>query len=439
MTCTHRRLDVRRLVYGSFLAMTMLLAVFGSAVAQAPFDGPVRFGIILPPVPEDASEVDPTGYGIPAGAAMQGATMAIDEFSQNAGLLGIELDIPIVEAADAEEARAEAQRLVTEEGVYGFMGGFGEARAQALAEVAAEHGVPFLNIGTSLGALRHEACRPTSFHVVPSDAMYLDATIGFFVRSEFRRWSFVTPDTERGRALEERARWSMNNRHFGARVAGALSVRPEDPDWDTVLEDLESHDSDIVLMLVEPAQQLALLEAAEQSEVDAQFTGFPYPPSQTREFYDAARDRAPNRGSGYWTNAWEATLDSYGARELNARYRQRFEEPMTASAWAAFVSVKLLYEGAMFGQSTEPDSVIEQLGSTNAAFDVWKGIGVSFRPWDNQLRQSMYLVQITPDVEDAFDMVFLVGELPALYLPRTDPVERLDQLGDLENRTRCTF
>jgi len=36
-------------------------------------------------------------------------------------------------------------------------------------------------------------------------------------------------------------------------------------------------------------------------------------------------------------------------------------------------------------------------------------------------------------------MVSLVGELPAIYMPGTDPVERLDQLGDLRDRTRCAF
>ncbi len=72
-------------------------------------------------------------------------------------------------------------------------------------------------------------------------------------------------------------------------------------------------------------------------------------------------------------------------------------------------------------------------------FDLWKGIGTSFRPWDHQMRQSMYLVKIREDEPDPFAMGILVGELPAIYLPGTDPIERLDQMGDLEDRSTCTF
>lgn len=417
----------------------VLLWFLGTAAAQAPFEGPVRFGLILPPVPEQGSEVDVTGWDVPARAALQGATMAIDEFSQTAEMLGVELDVPVVHASTVEEVRAEAERLIAEEGVYAIAGGFGEAEALALSDVAAEHGVPFVNIGTSAGSLRNEQCARTTFHVVPSDAMYLDALVGFFVRSEFRRWAFVTEESERGQALEARARWSMENRHFGARPGVSVPVPADGADWDGVLEELVAAEPDVVLMLIGSAQQLALLEAAEGSEVEAQFTGFPHPPSQTREFFDAARDRSPTFGIGYWETAWEATLDAYGAREFNARYLDRFGEPMTTSAWTAIVAVKLLYEAATFGQSTDPESVLEQLANENAAFDIWKGIGVSFRPWNHQLRQSLFLVQVDPQEENAFDMVFLVGELPALYLPRTDPIERLDQLGDLESQSRCTF
>jgi len=32
-----------------------------------------------------------------------------------------------------------------------------------------------------------------------------------------------------------------------------------------------------------------------------------------------------------------------------------------------------------------------------------------------------------------------VGELPAIYMPGTDPIERLDQLGDLAAESSCSL
>ena len=112
---------------------------------------------------------------------------------------------------------------------------------------------------------------------------------------------------------------------------------------------------------------------------------------------------------------------------------------MDGPAWAAYMSVKMLYEAATFGGGVEADKVLAYLENPATNFDVYKGIGVSFRPWDHQLRQSLYLIKINPDADSALNLADLVGELPALYLPGTDPLERLDQLGDLERASPCNF
>jgi len=110
---------------------------------------------------------------------------------------------------------------------------------------------------------------------------------------------------------------------------------------------------------------------------------------------------------------------------------------MEAPAWAVYQAVKLAYEAAFFGGGTSAEQVLGYLEAETTVFDVWKGIGTTFRPWDGQLRQSLYLVKISETETDPFTLVTLVGELPAIYMPGTDPVERLDQIGDLAAASRC--
>ena len=143
-------------------------------------------------------------------------------------------------------------------------------------------------------------------------------------------------------------------------------------------------------------------------------------------------------GASFRTLAFEATLDAYGARELNARYRQQFGQPMDPPAWAVYQAVKMLFEAATFGGSLEPDAVRAYFTAPSTVFDLYKGIGTSFRPWDRQLRQSIYLVSVSATDPDPFSMAVLVGELPAIYMPGSEVLERLDQIGDLEARSRCT-
>jgi hypothetical protein len=175
----------------------------------------------------------------------------------------------------------------------------------------------------------------------------------------------------------------------------------------------------------------------DKAGVTAETTGFPFPEAQTRAFFAASAKAAPRLGVGHRATAWEPSLDAYGAREFNSRFLLRWNEPMEASAWTVYNGIKILYEGAAFGGSVATESVMAYLLNQASVFDIYKGVGVSVRPWDRQMRQSLYLVKINPEAETPMDFGLLVGELPAIYMPGTDLVERLDQLGDLEAQSRC--
>jgi ABC transporter substrate binding protein (PQQ-dependent alcohol dehydrogenase system) len=415
------------------LALLGIAASFGVSLAQQP-----SLEIVIGLVGPDRSAGDELEAAVDR-AVRQGHEMVTDEFGLNAGMLGIDFRVPYAGVADADAAVAAAARLVDEEGAFALVGGWGGLDvATALSDWAAERGIPFLNAGESADVLRNDACRRTTFHLEPSDAMYLDAMAGWYVRSGFRRWFVLRSDDARGEALLARTRWSLRERHFGARIVGDRAVDSTEGAAD-VARRIGGTNADVVVLLLPARDQLTWLAALEQEGVEVAVAAHPDLESQSRAFMFASRDAAPRLGTGQRILAFEATLDAYGAREINARYRQRFGEPMDPAAWAAYQAVKILYEAAFFGRSSDPSDVYDQLTAEGAVFDLWKGIGASFRPWDHQLRQSMYLVEIREDEPEAFRLGLLVGELPAIYLPGTDPNERLDQIGDLADRTSCSF
>ncbi|HEX7021829.1 MAG TPA: hypothetical protein VF171_03160, partial [Trueperaceae bacterium] len=87
----------------------------------------------------------------------------------------------------------------------------------------------------------------------------------------------------------------------------------------------------------------------------------------------------------------------------------------------------------------DADKLVSYLQAPTTVFDVYKGIGTTFRPWDNQLRESLFLSKINAEAKTAWDRATLVGELPAIYKPGTDPIERLDQIGILQAASQCSF
>ncbi len=81
----------------------------------------------------------------------------------------------------------------------------------------------------------------------------------------------------------------------------------------------------------------------------------------------------------------------YSSGDLNGRYVEAFDEPMTESAWTAFVAVRMVGDGVTRTTSREPDALIEHLWGLES-FDASKGQPLSFRE-NGQLRQPLWIVQ----------------------------------------------
>jgi len=107
-----------------------------------------------------------------------------------------------------------------------------------------------------------------------------------------------------------------------------------------------------------------------------------------------ARDAVSAAKSSSTTRAesWDAALTRFGADTLNQRFLTRFREPMTPAAWNAWFAVKAIWESALRQKSGEPKQIAEYLAGDATQFDGHKGTPLSFRSWDHQLRQPLYLV-----------------------------------------------
>jgi ABC-type branched-subunit amino acid transport system substrate-binding protein len=425
------RLLRRKFLFG-FGALIGPILFLCQAHAQG-FPSEIRIGVILPePSASDESSLRDQVIEM----ARMGLVMAEEEHSFNSEMFGIEFAVITGHAPEGQAANV-AERILTEDGVFGIAGGFDEAEARALGEWAEERGIPFLNVGASADSLRNEECFATSFHVAPSAAMYLDSIAGWFIRAGFRQWYFIRDDTAEFAAQQERAVWSLRERHFGARQAGVTVLDDGRGLSDADLADLGGSGADLVVLLLDADRQIEVMRDLDAAGVTTMITGFPTDEAQTQAFFREIRETLPGGEPSFRATAWEPTLDAYGAREFNARFFMRWNQPMESPAWAVYQAVKILYEAAFFGQSVEPEDIIRHMQSPDVVFDVWKGIGTSFRAWDRQLRQSVYLVEIGEVGSDPEQVGLLVGELPAIYMPGTDPVERLDQLGDLAAQSRC--
>jgi hypothetical protein len=77
---------------------------------------------------------------------------------------------------------------------------------------------------------------------------------------------------------------------------------------------------------------------------------------------------------------WDATLEKFGAGQLNARFHAAYNVPMTAMAWAGWFAVKVLWESAARTRSARASDIQAFLASPRAHFDGHRGTPLRFDP-----------------------------------------------------------
>ena len=129
---------------------------------------------------------------------------------------------------------------------------------------------------------------------------------------------------------------------------------------------------------------------------------------------------------------WDASLERYGAGQLNPRFHDRFATAMDSEAWAGWVAVKIAAETCFRAKSCSARDLLDGLERPTARFDGHKGRPLSFRRWDHQLRQPLYVVRR----DDASREII---EVPARGSEGVSAAEQLDRLGASEGASSCKW
>ena len=102
---------------------------------------------------------------------------------------------------------------------------------------------------------------------------------------------------------------------------------------------------------------------------------------------------------------WHPALRRYGAAQLNARHRARFDAPMDSHAWAGWMAMKIIWESASRLDRSRGDTLADWLVSSRARFDGHKGRALFFDPATHELRQPLYVVRELAGSEDEIEEI----------------------------------
>jgi branched-chain amino acid transport system substrate-binding protein len=352
-----------------------------------------------------------------------GAELGLTDAHALAELFGKRIELLTETVTTPEAAGATGLRLARQNQVVALLGGADDESAEALRDAAQQSGALFFNVGASSDRLRGARCHRQTLHVFPSVGMHV-GTVGVWLLDERKltRWALLTSDSRLGREVEDAAVAFLARR--GGTVLARERVVPGTTDWGPVLQRFQSAGGDVVLVGVGKPDLLGVVRQYRMAGVRAQLAGVAPDPSGL-----LAAD--PGELAGVWPLAWHHELERFSARDLNGRFRKRFRRPLDGPAWAAWAAVKLLGEALVRGGATDASGVLRFIASA-PAFDGHKGQPLTFREWDHQLRQPMYVAGPRRTAAGA-------GRAGALEVLADVPRGNLDLVAPPRSESRCRF
>ena len=309
----------------------------------------------------ERSRVERAYLGQPGGPARDGVQVAIDEAKFELDAAGSAVTLDQLGAASLDAARAAAQQA-EKAGTAVLLTDLPADWTRAVADAVK---VPVLNVGNASDALREADCRANLWHLLPSERMRADALAQTLLA---RKWSQVLLLSGAGDATRSAAAQAAIKR-YGLKLVAAKTFK--------LSADPRERDAANPLLLT---GGLAY-DAVWVVDSDGEFArSLPYRTALPRPVVGDA---------GLAALAWHAQFDRFGAPQVARRFAKAAKRPMTAPDWAAWLAGRALVAAALAAPKGPPAAWAKALTATE--LDGSKGVQLSFRPWDGQLRQPLLL------------------------------------------------
>src|SRR6266545_273394 len=304
---------------------------------------------------------------------LRGTTLAIDEVNASGGVLGRKVDLLAEDSVTPQAAVTKAQKLIERDKVACLLGEISSASALAIGDVAGKARIVYINTGANSDALRGSNCNRYMFHVEGCNTMYTK-TIGTWQKQQNlikgAKWYFLTADYAFGHDLYKvSSRFLQEN---GGVILGNDMVPTNSPDYSAYILKIRNAKPDFVYINLAGVDQTTFLK-------------------QYKEY----------------------GLTVPQAVAFTKKFVGQFGYPPDNQAWGDYVAAKILTQAIAEAKSTDSVKLVEYF-EKGPSFDILKARKGTFRKWDHQLLQEMYVVKVKDKtkMKDKWDIFDIVQPVP---------------------------
>lgn len=247
----------------------------------------------------------------------------------------------------------------------------------AVADLPEAEGAIIFNISAEDDHLRTDDCRSHLFHISPSRAMKADALAQYLLWKRWQDWFLVhgTQDAD----LAMRAAFERSATKFGARIVETRSY-----EYEATARRTDSGHVQVQTQLPVFTQNAAdhdIVVVADESDVFGEY--LPY----------RTWDPAPIAGTqGLTPTAWHRSHEQWGGTQMQSRFEDGAGRWMTEKDYGAWLAVRVIGEAVTRTNGAKPSALRDYMRSDDFEIAAFKGEGLTFRIWNNQMRQPILLV-----------------------------------------------
>lgn len=323
---------------------------------------------------------------------VQGARIALEENNTTGRLLKKHFNLIEAIAGENEDVVAKARELLSE-GQRLIIADLEPADLLAVADAARTQApdAVLLSIRSSDDKLRLDDCRANVFHVLPSYAMRTDALGQYLIWKKWRRWFLIAGKGEEDLKYAEALRRT-------ARKLGAKIVEERSYTFDAGSRRTDSGHQQVqtqMPLLTQGAAEHDVVAVADVSEAFGDYLQ-----------YRTSEPKPVVGTHGLVGVAWHRSFEQYAAMQMQNRFEKFAKRVMTERDYAGWLAVRIFGEAVTRTAKNSGEDVKRYMLSKEFEVAGYKGTGMSFRKWDQQLRQPILisgarsLVSISP--QDGF-------------------------------------
>jgi len=322
----------------------------------------------------------------PPDLGVAGAELAVKDNNTTGKFMNQKFTLDVVEEANPDKLIKDVVQKV-DAGDHFILADVAPDTLLKMADTLANKDAMIINYAAPDDRLREEDCRADVMHTAPTRSMLADALAQYLIWKKWNKWFLVLGPQPKDKLFADALKRAA--KRFGGKIVEerTFDYKPGSRRADGGYEQVQQQ----IPTFTQSAPDYDVLIVADEGNLFGDY--LPY----------RTWDPRPVAGtSGLIASSWHPAIELWGGTQFQNRFKLQADRSMRPTDYNAWMAVRMIGEAASRTKSNKYKDLVAYMKSPQFEIAAFKGVGLSLRDWNGQLRQPVLvgspklLVSVSP-------------------------------------------